>query len=93
MKIDIFPIETIFLFKDTGIYTDDLIKPILACMQDQDVRVRYYACESLYNVVKVSRGAILPHFAAVFNALSKIATDPEQSVKNASELLDRLLKV
>lgn len=62
-------------------------------MQDQDLRVRYYACESLYNVVKVSRGAILPHFSAIFNALSKIATDPEQNVKNASELLDRLLKV
>lgn len=79
--------------KDTGGFTDELIKPILACMQDQDLRVRYYACESLYNVVKVSRGAILPHFSAIFNALSKIATDPEQNVKNASELLDRLLKV
>lgn len=62
-------------------------------MQDQDLRVRYYACESLYNVVKVSRGAILPHFSPIFSALSKIATDPEQNVKNASELLDRLLKV
>lgn len=79
--------------KDTSNYTDELIKPILGCLSDQDLRVRYYACESLYNVVKVSRGAVLPHFAAIFNALSKIATDPDQHVKNASELLDRLLKV
>ncbi|CAH1958178.1 unnamed protein product [Acanthoscelides obtectus] len=82
----------IALGKDTGLYTDELIKPILGCMADQDLRVRYYACESLYNVVKVSRGAVLPHFAAIFNSLSKIATDPDQHVKNASELLDRLLK-
>lgn len=69
------------------------MKPILACFSDADLRVRYYACESLYNVVKVAREAVLPHFAPIFNALSKISTDPEQSVKNASELLDRLMKV
>ncbi|KAJ8925779.1 hypothetical protein NQ315_009629 [Exocentrus adspersus] len=82
----------IALGKDTGLYADELIKPILGCMADQDLRVRYYACESLYNVVKVSRGAVLPHFSAIFNALGKIAADPDQNVKNASELLDRLLK-
>ncbi|KAK9694327.1 Vacuolar protein 14 C-terminal Fig4p binding [Popillia japonica] len=83
---------SIALGKQTSQYTDELIKPILACFQDADLRVRYYACESLYNVVKVARSAVLPHFSAIFNALNKISTDPEQSVKNASELLDRLLK-
>lgn len=83
----------IALGKGTGDYTDELIQPILACFSDGDLRVRYYACESLYNVVKVARGAVLPHFAAVFNALCRISTDPEQDVKNASELLDKLLKV
>lgn len=65
----------------------------MGCLSDQDLRVRYYACESLYNVVKVARGAVLSHFSAIFSALSKVATDPDQQVKNASELLDRLLKV
>ena len=37
----------------TGGYTGDLINPILTCLSDPDSRVRYYACESLYNVVKV----------------------------------------
>ncbi|CAH1116528.1 unnamed protein product [Phaedon cochleariae] len=82
----------IALGKETELYADELIKPILGCMVDQDSLVRYYASESLYNVVKVSRGAVLPHFSAIFNSLSKIATDPDQNVKNASELLDRLLK-
>lgn len=65
----------------------------MACFSDADLRVRYYACESLYNVVKVARGSVLPHFADIFKGLSKIATDSEQYVKNASELLDRLMKV
>ncbi|CAG9766280.1 unnamed protein product [Ceutorhynchus assimilis] len=82
----------IALGKDTGGYTDELIKPILGCLSDQDLRVRYYACESLYNVVKVSRSAVLPYFSPIFNALSKVATDSDQNIKNASELLDRLLK-
>lgn len=74
-------------------YTSELIFPILACFSDTDHRVRYFACESLYNVVKVARSSVLPHFTSIFNSLSKLATDPEQSVKNASELLDRLMKV
>ncbi|CAL7935227.1 unnamed protein product [Xylocopa violacea] len=80
------------LGKDTGQYIEDLIHPILACFSDSDLRVRYYACESLYNVVKVARGAVLPQFTDIFAALSKLACDSEQSVKNATELLDRLMK-
>ncbi|XP_014216147.1 protein VAC14 homolog isoform X2 [Copidosoma floridanum] len=76
----------------TAKYTEELIHPILACFSDADSRVRYYACESLYNVVKVARGAILPHFNDIFGVLSKLACDTEQSVKNATELLDRLMK-
>ncbi|CAK9803710.1 Protein VAC14 homolog [Anthophora plagiata] len=80
------------LGKDTGQYVEDLIHPILACFCDSDLRVRYYACESLYNVIKVARGAVLPQFTDIFAALSKLACDSEQSVKNATELLDRLMK-
>lgn len=80
------------LGKDTGQYIEDLIRPILACFCDSDLRVRYYACESLYNVVKVARGAVLPQFTDIFAALSKLACDSEQTVKNATELLDRLMK-
>lgn len=44
-------------------------------------------------MVKVARGAVLPHFVEIFNALSNLSADPDQSVKNGSELLDRLMKV
>ena len=33
----------------------ELVKPVLNCMDDTDSRVRFYACESLYNVTKVAR--------------------------------------
>ncbi|KAF5301649.1 hypothetical protein FQA39_LY10696 [Lamprigera yunnana] len=82
----------IALGKDTSLYTEELIFPIVARFSDADLRVKYYACESLYNVVKVARGAVLPQFSHIFSALNKIATDSEQSIKSASELLDRLMK-
>lgn len=69
-----------------------LVPPILACLADHDARVRYYACESMYNVAKVARAAILFYFNDIFNVLTKLAVDVESSVKNGAELLDRLMK-
>ncbi|KAF7995537.1 hypothetical protein HCN44_006644 [Aphidius gifuensis] len=80
------------LGKDSGKYIDDLIHPILTCFSDPDVNVRYYACESLYNVVKIARCDVLPLFTDIFSGISKLSCDPEQQIKNATELLDRLMK-
>ncbi|KAL3860333.1 hypothetical protein ACJMK2_010472 [Sinanodonta woodiana] len=82
----------IALGKDSNIYVTELVKPVLACFHDQDSRVRYYACEALYNIVKVTRGSVLPFFNEIFDGLSKLASDPDQNVKNGTELLDRLIK-
>ncbi|KAI8917713.1 vacuolar protein 14 C-terminal Fig4p binding-domain-containing protein [Powellomyces hirtus] len=73
-------------------HLDAIVPPILSCFTDQDSRVRYYACESMYNVAKVARGDILKYFNEVFDALSKLSSDAEPSVKNGAELLDRLMK-
>ncbi|KAJ3101115.1 hypothetical protein HDU97_001640 [Phlyctochytrium planicorne] len=75
-----------------GQYLDSIIPPILACFTDPDSRVRYYACESMYNVAKVARDDVLKYFNELFDALSKLAADNEVSVKNGAELLDRLIK-
>ena len=83
---------SIALGKDSEKYINDLVNPILNCLLDIDTRVRYFAAESLYNVVKVSRGAIIPLFPDIFTSLSRLVTDADLSVKNAAELLDRLLK-
>ncbi|KAF2213779.1 hypothetical protein CERZMDRAFT_67201 [Cercospora zeae-maydis SCOH1-5] len=73
-------------------YLKQIVPPVLACFSDQDARVRYYACESMYNIAKVAKGEILIYFNDVFDALSKLAADTELSVKNGAELLDRLIK-
>lgn len=46
--------------------------PVLACFTDQDARVRYYACEAMYNIAKVAKGEILIYFNHIFDALSKV---------------------
>lgn len=66
--------------------------PVLACFTDQDARVRYYACEAMYNIAKVAKGEILIYFNHIFDALCKLGADSELSVKNGAELLDRLIK-
>lgn len=77
---------------DVGRYLKAIVPPVLACFTDQDARVRYYACESMYNIAKVAKGEILVFFNDVFDALCKLAADSELSVKNGAELLDRLIK-
>eukprot|EP01114_Cavostelium_apophysatum_P017154 TRINITY_DN5029_c0_g1_i1.p1 TRINITY_DN5029_c0_g1~~TRINITY_DN5029_c0_g1_i1.p1 ORF type:complete len:719 (-),score=131.55 TRINITY_DN5029_c0_g1_i1:14-2170(-) len=77
---------------DTFKYIPQLVPPVLKCFVDQDPRVRYYACESLYNIAKVARGKILIYFNEVFDALCKLAADPDTNVKNGAQLLDRLIK-
>ncbi|KAK6855457.1 hypothetical protein PG990_008246 [Apiospora arundinis] len=73
-------------------YLEIIVPPVLACFTDQDARVRYYACESMYNIAKVAKGEILKYFNFIFDALCKLGADSELSVKNGAELLDRLIK-
>lgn len=58
--------------QDSGLYLKELIEPVLTCFNDADSRLRYYACEALYNIVKVARGSVLPHFNVLFDGLSKV---------------------
>ncbi|KAF2639960.1 ARM repeat-containing protein [Massarina eburnea CBS 473.64] len=83
---------SIALGQEVARYLEEIVPPVLACFSDQDARVRYYACESMYNIAKVAKGEILLYFNEVFDALCKLAADSELSVKNGAELLDRLIK-
>ncbi len=65
---------------------------MLACFSDPDSRVRYYACESLYNIIKVLRASVLIYFNEIFDGLCKLCCDLDLNVRNGAELLDRLLK-
>lgn len=71
---------------------EEIVRPILSCLLDSDSRVRYYACESLYNVTKVASASILPLFADIFDNMSKLVADNDISVRSGVEVLDKLLK-
>ena len=52
-------------FQSTKLYLDALLAPVLHCLDDPESRVRYYACESLYNIAKVPfETKLLPRIAA-----------------------------
>ena len=70
----------------------DIVPPVLRCFTDADQRVRYYACEALYNIAKAQRGVFVAHFAETFDALCKLSADADPNVQNAAHLLDRLVK-
>lgn len=66
----------------------------VACVSTvQDSRVRYYACEALYNVAKVAREGFITFFNDVFDALFRLCADSEPNVQNAAQFLDNLVKV
>lgn len=70
----------------------EVIPPILTCLLDEDPRVRYYAYEALYNVVKVSKANVLPQFEQIFDSLTRIVADIDVGVKTGFETLDKLIK-
>jgi len=76
----------------TADYLDILIPAVLKSFGDQEARVRYYACESLFNIAKVCRQAVLRFFSDVFAGVCKLVGDSDMDVKNGAGLLDRLLK-
>lgn len=62
------------LLQDSERFIGDLVSPILNCMTDPEVRVRYFASEALYNVAKVARSATIPLFPKIFASLSRLVT-------------------
>lgn len=70
----VYILKTFSTLKDTDKYVDELVSPVLNCLHDPEVRVRLFASESLYNIVKVARGSIIPQFPRIFSALSRLVT-------------------
>lgn len=73
-------------------YLDIMIPAILRNFNDAEPRVRYYACEALFNVAKVTRSNILPYFNDIFTGVCKLIADVDAECKNGAASFDRLLK-
>jgi len=83
---------SIGLMKETSNFLDQILPAVLSLLKDQEPRVRYYACEALYNITKVTRTQVLPHFNNVFDGLCTLFEDADPDVRNGAALLDRLVK-
>ncbi|KAJ2772207.1 PtdIns(3,5)P(2) sythesis regulation factor, partial [Coemansia nantahalensis] len=69
-----------------------MVPPMVSALSDGESKVRYFACESLYNVAKVSQGHILRWFNDIFDGLARVTADSVKSVKEGADYLDRLIK-
>ncbi len=78
--------------QDVSAVMAKLLPPVLTAFSDVDPRVRYYACESLYNIAKVARAGCVAHLAQIFDGLFKLSADTDIQVQNGMQLLDRLMK-
>lgn len=83
---------TMGLGSDAAQHLEKIIPPVLNSFTDQDIRVRYYACEALYNIAKATRGDLVFFFNDIFDALCKLSADSEPSVQQAAHLLDHIVK-
>lgn len=83
---------TVGLAGEAAQHLEQIVLPVLNSAADQDSRVRYYACEALYNIAKVARGEFILFFNRIFDALCKLSADSDTNVQSAAHLLDRLVK-
>ncbi|XP_065039319.1 protein VAC14 homolog isoform X2 [Musa acuminata AAA Group] len=87
-----FAAATVGLSAEAAQHLKQIVPPVLNSFADQDSRVRYYACEALYNIAKVVRGDFIIFFNKIFDALCKLSADSDPNVQSAAHLLDRLIK-
>ncbi|KAG2708317.1 hypothetical protein I3760_05G186100 [Carya illinoinensis] len=83
---------TVGLTSEAAQHLEQIVLPVLKSFSDQDSRVRYYACEALYNIAKVVREDFIIFFNQIFDALCKLSADSDANVQSAAHLLDRLVK-
>lgn len=71
---------------------DLILASVVHACQDHSQRVRYYATESLFNVVKVIPALAVQHFFILFEILRSLYADVDPDVRSGTEFLDKKLK-
>ena len=71
---------------------DLILASVVHACQDHSQRVRYYATESLFNVVKVIPSLAVAHFFILFEILRSLYADVDSDVRSGAEFLDKKLK-
>jgi len=73
-------------------FINKIIPAMLPFFYDPNDLVRFYSCESLYNIAKILKGEILIYFNEIFDILCSVTVDPINNVRGAASILDRLIK-
>ena len=71
---------------------DLILASVVHACQDNFARVRYYATESLFNVIKVIPTLAVQHFFIMFEILRSLYADVHGEVRTGAGLLDKRLK-
>ena len=74
------------LMEEIDLYLHYLVAPVLECFDDQEARVCYYACESMYNITKVAKTSVLKYFNQIFDGLCTLFAHVDAEVKNGKLL-------
>ncbi|RTG89688.1 vacuole morphology and inheritance protein 14 [Schistosoma bovis] len=61
------------LNEDARFFHGPIILPIIRTFHDNDPRVRHYACEALFNVMKITRKETLNYLSDVLDAISRVS--------------------
>ena len=72
--------------------TDLILASVVHACQDNAQRVRYYATESLFNVIKVLPSLAVDHFFILFEILRSLWADVDVDVTTGAKLLDKKLQ-
>jgi hypothetical protein len=76
--------------------TNDSLKDVLSIsikmIDDEENRVRYYACETVFNILNAGRTRCLDCFDVMFSALCKLSGDADLEIRQTAPIFDRLLK-
>jgi len=71
---------------------DIILGSVVHACQDHSQRVRYYATESLFNVIKVIPALAIQHFFILFEILRSLYSDVDVDVRSGAQLLDKKFK-
>ncbi|KAI3631853.1 hypothetical protein MIR68_010326 [Amoeboaphelidium protococcarum] len=64
-----------------------IVPPVLNLLTDTDSRTKYYATETLYNIIKSHQYIVCGYFNELFDILLTIVSDSENSVRNGGWLV------
>ncbi|KAA6353777.1 MAG: putative protein VAC14, partial [Streblomastix strix] len=77
---------------DSNLFMMELFPPQIDALRDMDPRVRFYACESLFNTIKAAQETSMIFFSQLFPAFVKLSADTDEMVRSACDMVTKALK-